>query len=169
MRINIVVAISENEVIGRKGALPWRLPADLKRFKSVTMGHPLIMGRKTHESIGRALPGRVNIVVSRQSGFTSEGCEVVASLDAALGIAGSVDEVMVVGGAALYAAALVSAERIYLTRVHVDIAGDTLFPRIDWAEWKEITTERYSADDRDEFDYSFITLDRISTLQKQQQ
>jgi dihydrofolate reductase len=168
VRINIVVAISENGVIGREGGLPWRLPADLKRFKSVTMGHPLIMGRKTHESIGRALPGRANIVVSRQLGFSSAGCEVATSLDAALAIAGQVDEVMVVGGAALYATALVSAERLYLTRVHVDIAGDTFFPAIDWTEWKEIARERQSADDRNEFDYSFVAFDRILTLQNRE-
>ena len=169
MRINIVVAISENGVIGRESGLPWRLPADLKRFKSVTMGHPLIMGRKTHESIGRALPGRENIVISRQPKFSSAGCEVATSLDAALATAGPVDEVMVVGGAALYAAALVSAGRIYLTRVHANIAGDTLFPPIDWAEWKEITRERYRAEDLNEFDYSFVTFDRIATLQNPQQ
>ncbi len=164
MRINIVVAISENQVIGRKGGLPWRLSADLKRFKAVTMGNPLIMGRKTHESIGRALPGRANIVVSRRPEYSAIGCEVATSLDAALAIAGQVDEVMVVGGAALYAAAVVAAERIYLTRVHVDIEGDTLFPTIDWSEWKEVSRERHNADERNEYDYSFVTFDRMIAL-----
>ena len=164
MRINIVVAISQNGVIGREGGLPWRLSADLKQFKSVTMGHPLIMGRRTHESIGRALPGRLNIVVSRQPTFSAPGCEVVSSLDAALEIAGHVEDVMVVGGAALYAMALRQAARIYLTEVHVDIAGDTVFPAINWTDWEEISRIRHSTDERNEFDYSFVIFDRIAEL-----
>jgi dihydrofolate reductase len=166
MRINIVVATSQNWIIGRDGGLPWRLSADLKQFKSVTMGHPLIMGRRTHESIGRVLPGRLNIVVSRQKEFTAPGCKVARSLDMALAIAGQVEEVMVVGGAALYAAALESATRIYLTEVHVDIEGDTVFPAIDWTQWREISRARHGADDRNQFDYSFVIFDRISVLQR---
>lgn len=162
MRINIVVAISQNGVIGRDGGLPWRMPADLKQFKSLTMGHPLIMGRKTHESIGRALPGRLNIVVSRQQEFSAPGCEVVRSLDAALVLAGDVAEVMIVGGASLYAATIGLAERIYLTEVHIDIGGNIVFPPIDWLEWREVFRERHLADAKNEFDYSFVTFDRIS-------
>lgn len=161
MRINIVVAISNNGIIGRDGGLPWRIPADLKQFKSVTMGHPLIMGRRTHESIGRVLPGRLNIVVSRQQKRFHPGCEVVQSLDAALNLAGDVAEVMVVGGVSLYAAAIGLAQRIYLTEVHVDIDGDTVFPQIDWTEWQEISRDRHRADAENEYDYSFVTFDRI--------
>jgi dihydrofolate reductase len=166
MRINIVVAISDNTVIGRDGGLPWRLSSDLRQFKSVTMGHPLIMGRKTHESIGRALPGRLNVVVSRQRMFSAPGCTVVDSLDKALVVAGDVAEVMIVGGATLYAAAIDMAERIYLTEVHVAIEGNVVFPNVDWNEWKEISRARHPADAENEVDYSFVTFDRVSGLHK---
>ncbi len=162
MRINIVVAISNNGIIGRDGGLPWRIPADLKQFKAVTMGHPLIMGRRTHESIGRVLPGRLNIVVSQQPQRIHPGCEIAESFDAALACAGDAAEVMVVGGARLYAAAIDMARRIYLTEVHVDIEGDTVFPQIDWSEWQELSRYRYRADADNEYDYSFVTFDRIS-------
>jgi dihydrofolate reductase len=160
MRINIVVAMSRNGVIGRNGGLPWRLPADLKRFKLVTMGHPIVMGRKTHESIGRPLPGRQNIVVSRQPGYRVPRCRVVRSLNAALEAAGDVDEVMVVGGAALYGAALSAAGRIYLTEVQVDLEGDTVFPALDPAVWKETGRDEHGADANNEYDYNFVILDR---------
>ena len=166
MRINIVVAISDNTVIGRDGGLPWRLSSDLRQFKLVTMGHPLIMGRKTHESIGRALPGRLNVVVSRQRMFSAPGCTVVDSLDKALVVAGDVAEVMIVGGATLYAAAIDMAERIYLTEVHVAIEGNVVFPNVDWSEWIEISRARHPADAENEFDYSFVTFDRVSGLHK---
>ena len=162
MRINIVVAISNNGIIGRGGGLPWRIPADLKQFKAVTMGHPLIMGRRTHESIGRVLPGRLNIVVGTQRQRVQPGCVVAQSLDAAVTLAGDVAEVMIIGGASLYAAALRVAGRIYLTEVHADIDGDTTFPPIDWSEWDEVSRARHSADGENQYDYSFVTLDRIA-------
>ncbi|MDP6183151.1 MAG: dihydrofolate reductase [Gammaproteobacteria bacterium] len=161
MRINIVVAMSRNAIIGRDGGLPWRLPADLRHFKSVTMGNPIIMGRKTHESIGRELPGRLNIVVSKQADFRAPGCRVAHSLNAALEAAGAAGEVMIVGGAALYAEALARTERIYLTEVHAALDGDTEFPPIDWTEWSETDRQSYTADDKNKHDYSFVVLDRI--------
>jgi len=153
--------MSRNGVIGHNGGLPWRLPADLKQFKSVTMGHPIVMGRKTHESIGRPLPGRQNIVVSRQPDYRAPGCHVVLSLAAALAAAGDIDEIMIVGGAALYAEALAQATRIYLTEVHIDIDGDTTFPPIDRATWAEIGREWYAGDHENEYDHSFVIFDRI--------
>ncbi len=165
MRINLVVAMSRNGVIGHDGGLPWRLPGDLKHFKSVTMDNPIIMGRKTHESIGRELPGRLNIVVSRQADYRAPGCEVVNSLDAALTAAGEACEVMIIGGAALYAEALVRTQRIYLTEVHVDLDGDTEFPSIDRTAWSETERQCYAADDKNEYDYSFVVLDRMRISQ----
>tara|TARA_Y100000588_G_scaffold315700_1_gene343942 strand:- start:1412 stop:1906 length:495 start_codon:yes stop_codon:yes gene_type:complete len=160
VQINIIAAVSSNGVIGLDGGLPWCIPADLKRFKSVTMGYPLIMGRRTHESIGRTLPGRLNIVVSRQQKCFHSGSEIAGSLDAALVIAGDAKEVMVIGGATLYTAALGIARRIYLTEVHADIKGDTVFPQVDWTEWTEVSRNRHVADLENEYDYSFVMFDR---------
>jgi dihydrofolate reductase len=141
MRINVVVAMASNGIIGRDGGLPWRLPADLKHFKTITMGYPIVMGRKTHESIGRVLPGRLNIVVSRQREYSAHGCVVAGSFDGAVLAAGSASEIMVVGGARLYAESLTRASRIYLTEVHAEIEGDTEFPPIDCGEWAEIARQ----------------------------
>ncbi len=160
MQINIIAAVSDNGVIGRNDSLPWYIPADLKRFKSVTMGYPLIMGRRTHESIGRTLPGRQNIVVTRQQKCFHPGSEVARSLDAALVVAGDAKEVMVIGGATLYAPALGIARRIYLTEVHADLKGDTVFPQVDWAKWHEVSRKRHVADLENEYDYSFVVFDR---------
>lgn len=123
-------------VIGRDGGLPWHLPADLAHFKSVTMGKPIVMGRKTFESIGRPLPGRKNIVVSRRADYSADGVVVVHSLDEALEAAGDVAEIMIIGGAQLYAAALPVAQRIYLTLVGKPVEGNTVFPEVDWARWR---------------------------------
>lgn len=161
MRISLVVAVAENGVIGHGNTLPWHLPADLQRFKSLTLGKPIVMGRKTHESIGRPLPGRTNIIVSRQAGLQFEGCIVVGSLAAAIAAAGQVDEVAVIGGAEIYAQALSSADVIYLTRVHASVIGDTLFPALSADEWHERTVETHAADERHAFAFSFIELVRI--------
>jgi dihydrofolate reductase len=162
-RITLVVAVSENGVIGLKGGLPWRLPADLAHFKSVTMGHPIIMGRKTWESIGRPLPGRTNIVVSGQPDYDAPGCIVASSFEAALAAAvdTAADEVMIIGGSALYAAALPRAERILLTRVHGVIDGDTFFAGLVDEEWDVVAVERHEADERHAWAYSFIELRRV--------
>ena len=161
MRLNIIVAMSTNRVIGRDGGLPWSLPADLTHFREVTMGHPIIMGRRTYESVGRALPGRLNIVVSRQPSYAAAGGLVVASLDKAFIAAGDVEEIMIIGGAALYAETLVTASRIYLTEVHVELNGDTVFPALEPSHWKESSRELHLADARNEFDHSFVVLDRV--------
>ena len=161
--ISIIVAASTNNVIGAQGELPWRLSDDLRHFKKVTMDKPIVMGRKTWESIGRALPGRQNIVVTRQSGYTAEGCDVVASIQAAVSVAGDVEEIMVIGGSQIYDLALPMAQRLYLTRVHADVDGDAHFPPVDETVWTLISDERHAADERNEFDYSFRVYERPDT------
>jgi dihydrofolate reductase len=161
--ISIIVAASANNVIGAKGDLPWRLSDDLKRFKAITMGKPIVMGRKTWDSIGRPLPGRQNIVITRQAGFVAEGCDVVASADEAIAATAGADEVMVIGGSQVYSLFLPNAERLYLTRVHAEVAGDAFFPQIDESQWSLVNDEPHSADDRNAFDYSFRTYERAAT------
>ncbi|MFT5486547.1 MAG: dihydrofolate reductase [Paracoccaceae bacterium] len=167
--VALIVAAAENGVIGRDGGLPWRLSGDLRYFKSVTMGKPIIMGRKTFESIGRPLPGRPNLVVSRNPDFSADGVEVFSDLEAAVAHAGTLvddladDDVMVIGGAGLYRAALAIAGRIYLTEVHAAVVGDVTFPAFDRADWVETSRERHSAGEKDEFDHSFVVLERVTS------
>ena len=163
MKLSIVVAMAENRVIGKGNQLPWRLPADLRHFKTVTMGKPIVMGRKTHESIGRALPGRHNIVVTRQHGYRAEGCTVALSVDAALAACADAPEVMLIGGAQLYRELLPRSSTIYLTQVHAVIEGDAFFPEIDLAEWCESERSDYPADDKNEHAFSFVILQRRTT------
>ncbi|MDX1499159.1 MAG: type 3 dihydrofolate reductase [Woeseiaceae bacterium] len=158
--ISLVVAASENGVIGRDGGLPWRLGDDLRRFKALTMGKPIVMGRKTFESIGRPLPGRQNIVITRQTGFTAEGCDVVASQEEAVAAAGDADEIMVIGGGEIYALFLPRAERVYLTRVAAEVEGDTHFPDLPADEWTETAHESHMANERNDHDFTIITYDR---------
>ena len=146
MTVSIIVAAATNNVIGVNGELPWHLSADLKRFKAITMGKPIVMGRLTHESIGKALPGRLNIVISRQPGYRAAGCEVVDSPDAALAVANDAEEIMVIGGGRIYAEMLPLADRIYLTRVHANPDGDAFFPDLDPAEWRITEREDFAAD-----------------------
>ena len=160
--ISIIVAASANNVIGSQGDLPWRLSDDLKRFKAMTMGKPIVMGRKTWESIGRPLPGRQNIVITRQADFQADGCDVVSSPRAALAAAGGADEIMVIGGSQVYALFLPDAERLYLTRVHTKIEGDAYFPEIRESEWRLVSDEDHAADDRNAFDFSFRTYERTN-------
>ena len=162
MKLALVVAMARNRVIGRDGTLPWHLPADLKRFRAITMGKPIVMGRRTHESIGRPLPGRRNIVLSRAPGYAAEGCEVFATLAAALAALQDVDEVMVVGGAALYAEALPHAQTLYLTEVDAAPAGDVYFPPFALDEWKEVACESCEADASNAHAYRFRVLERLS-------
>lgn len=162
MRVSLIAAVAENGVIGRNNALPWRLPADLRRFRRITMGHPIVMGRRSYEAIGRPLPGRTNIVVTRRSDYTAPGCTVVHSLDEALARAAGAPETFVIGGAQLYAEALPRAHRLYLTRVHAEIPGDTLFPPVDWSPWREIEREHHEADPEHAHAYTFITFERIA-------
>lgn len=155
MILSIIVAASENNVIGNKGQLPWKQAADFQRMKELTMGHPLIMGRKTHESIGRVLPGRRNIVITHQT-MHFPGCEVVTSLDEALASVQNEQEAFIFGGGEIYKQAMSKADKIYLTRVHATIEGDAYFPVIDLAQWKEISRKDHPADAENQYSYSFI-------------
>jgi dihydrofolate reductase len=165
MRISIIAAVAENGVIGRGGRLPWHLADDLRRFKRLTMGHTIVMGRRTWESIGRRLPGRRMVVVSRQTDYHAavEGVEVAASLDAALQLAAAAgdEEAFVVGGAELYREALKVADRLYLTSVLADVAGDTHFPGIDWNNWCLLEAEAHQADPNNDYAYSLELYERF--------
>ena len=160
--ISFVVAVAENGVIGAQGELPWgRLPADLQHFKRLTLGRPVVMGRRTYDSLGRALPQRPNIVVTRQPGWAAPGCETAASVPAALARARQLaEEVCVIGGGEIYREALPAADVIYLTEVHHAFEGDAFFPPLPPAEWREETRERHEADERHAYAYSFVTLRR---------
>lgn len=167
MHVSYVVAIADNGVIGRDNALPWRLSGDMAFFKRITMGKPVIMGRKTWESLPRKpLPGRSNIVVTRDAGYPAEGAEIVTSAEAALARgrelakACATDEIMVIGGAQLYADMFDSATRLYITEVHAKPEGDVSFPGFDAAQWREVSRERHVAGEKDSADYSFVLLER---------
>jgi dihydrofolate reductase len=160
MRMQFVVAVSENDVIGRRNQLPWRLSADLRRFKALTLGKPILMGRKTYESIGHALPGRLNLVLSRSSGFAPGDCTVVPTLEAAREAAGD-EPLMVIGGGEIFRQCAPAAECIHLTLVHAYIEnGDAFFDGWRSPEWRETARERHAADDKNSAAYSFITLER---------
>jgi len=166
MRLAVIVAQAENRVIGNQNRLPWHLPEDLKYFKAVTLGKPIIMGRKTYESIGRPLPGRTNIVVTRDLDYQREGVEVVHSLDQAIARAeqvaliGGGDEALVIGGAELYGQALDRCQRLYLTQVHAAVEGDARFPAFSPEEWSTVACEEHAASGSNPFAYSFIVLER---------
>jgi dihydrofolate reductase len=151
--VTLVAAVAENGVIGAAGALPWRLPEDLRRFKVLTLGSPVIMGRKTWESLGRALPGRDNIVVTRQPGYAAAGAAVAASLEAALARCAGAERVFVIGGAELYGAALDRADALELTEIARAYAGDVRFPAFDRAQWREVRREPHAAADGTRFDF----------------
>ncbi|WP_415899444.1 type 3 dihydrofolate reductase [Neptuniibacter sp. QD48_11] len=167
MNLAIIVAQAKNRVIGVNNKLPWHLPEDLRYFKQVTMGKPIIMGRNTYESIGRPLPGRTNIVISRQESYAPQGVKVVSSLEAAIDMAESVamidgaSEAMVIGGGQIYAQALEKADRLYLTEVDAEIEGDAWFPEFAQENWKEVGREDFSAEGPNPYNYSFIVLDKI--------
>ena len=166
MKRSMIVAMAENRVIGINNNLPWYLPNDLKYFKQVTMGKPILMGRKTFESIGKPLPGRANIVITRNKEWAADGIKIVHSLESAYQLAESIveidgqDEVMVIGGDQIYQSSLPSIDRISLTKVHAEVKGDAWFPELDWSEWKEVAREDFSAEGPNPYDYSFIVLDR---------
>jgi dihydrofolate reductase len=165
MRLSLIVAASENNVIGIDGGLPWSLPDDMKRFKELTRGKPVIMGRKTYESIPakfRPLPERVNIVVTRQREYAAPGCMVVASFNAAVdaAVATGNDHVFVIGGGEIYREALVVADAVYLTRVHTTLTGDVTFPALSSSEWREVSREEHPADDRHAHPFEFLTYER---------
>jgi dihydrofolate reductase len=163
-RIALVVAVARNGVIGQGGALPWHIPSDLKRFKTITLGKPVIMGRKTWESLKlRPLPGRLNIVITRQTGYRAEGAEVATGARDALRIANAEqpEEICVIGGGEIYGAFLPLASRIYLTEVDLEPAGDTVFPNLNPKEWQEVAREVHARSDRDDAGFVLRTLDRI--------
>lgn len=155
--------MARNRMIGRDGRLPWRLPADLAYFKQVTLGHPVIMGRRTWESIGKALPGRLNIVVSRNPDYRAPGATVVGSLDDAWKAAGDAEEAHVIGGTSLFAEALPIADRIHLTEVQAEVQGDTWFPEFDRTQWSEEVVAMQPRDERHEHSFRIVLLERLRT------
>jgi len=165
MKLSLVWAMAKNRVIGRNNSLPWYLPEDLKYFKRITLGKPVIMGRKTYESIGKPLPGRTNVVVTRNTDWQAEGVEVVDSLEAARALCESIaeidgcEEAMVIGGAEIYKQALPLADKLYLTEVHAEVDGDTTFPEFDRDAWQEVAREDFAAAGPNPYDYSFLILE----------
>ena len=157
--LNLIVAVANNNVIGLNGEMPWQLPADLQYFKRITMGHPIIMGRKTFDSIGRALPGRQNIVVTRNLDWQHPGVDVAHTLTEAVSLAGEANA-FVIGGALLYQEALAVADRLYITVIHADVAGDTFFPAVNMTTWQEVTREHHVKDDKNCYDIDFTVLIR---------
>ena len=162
MIVSLIVAVGLKDEIGRAGQMPWHLPADLKHFKRNTLGKPVLMGRKTLGAIGRPLPERRNLILTRDAAFRAPGCETVTSLDAAIAAAGSVPELMVIGGGEVYRLAWSRADRVYLTRIQADVDGaDTFFPKLEPKQWREVSREDHRADTKNPYDYSFITYERV--------
>lgn len=160
----MIAAMAKNNIIGADNAMPWHLPADLKHFKNTTMGKPVIMGRKTYESIGKALPGRLNIVVTRQLDYSLDDATVVTSIDEAVALANNTDveEVMIIGGGTLYEAMLPHTQRLYLTFIDLNVEGDTAFPDYSQAgAWQEISREPHKADEKNPHNYTFVCLERL--------
>jgi len=160
MRISLIVAMSENRVIGRHGQLPWRLSSDLQRFKRLTMGHHIIMGRRTFESIGRPLPGRTMVVVTRQMDYQGGEALVAHDIEEAIGSASTDDMAFIIGGAEVYRQSLTMVDRIYMTLVHTQIQGDAFFPELILDDWQLVDQSRHSADGQNEYEYSFLVYDR---------
>ena len=160
MIVSLIAAMDKNRAIGIENRLPWHLPADLQHFKKVTMGKPVIMGRNTYESIGRPLPGRLNIVVTRDRNYHAEGCTMAYSFEDAIEKAGEQKEVMIMGGASFYEQTLAHADRLYLTLVDTEVKGDAFFPAWSVAEWQEVSKEHHQADEKNAFNYEFVTLER---------
>jgi len=154
--ISLIVAMANNRVIGKDNQMPWHLPADLAHFKAITLGKPIIMGRKTYESIGRPLPGRKNIVVSRNVDYVLEGCETALSLEKALELVNDAEEVMIIGGGFLYSQTIERADRLYLTFIDLDIDGDTLFPEYEHLKLTEVKREKHLKDEKNPHDYQFV-------------
>lgn len=160
MIISIIVAMADNMIIGDKNSLPWNLPADMKYFRKITLGKPIIMGAKTFESIGKALPNRKNIILSHDKNYRAKGCVVVASIEQALEEVEENEEVMIAGGASVYKQFLPLANRLYLTFVHHNFKGDTYFPKFDINQWKEIKRIDNKPDKKNIYSYSFVVLER---------
>jgi len=161
MKLSLIVAMAANRTIGINKQMPWHLSADLKKFKKITMGHPIIMGRKTFESIGRVLPGRKNIIISRNVGYQQEGCEVFNDLDTAIESCQNEEEVFVIGGATLYESILGRSDKLYITEIKKSFAGDTWFPEVTASEWIEDERQDIDDDASVDFSYSFVSYNRI--------
>ncbi len=161
-RLSLIAAMARNRVIGRDNKLPWRLPADLKRFRTLTTGHPIIMGRKTFDSLGRALPNRHNIVITRDDNFRADAVSAVNSIPAAIAAAGNVNELFVIGGARIYEQLLPLADRLYLTLIEAEVQGDAWFPDYEVEQWMETSRERFPTDDANAHAMEFVVLDRRS-------
>lgn len=159
--LSLCVAMDENGLIGSNNALPWHLPADLKHFRKMTIGKPIIMGRKTYESIGHALPERLNIVLTNNRKFSLENCTVMHTIKEVLSFTKDYDESVVIGGAKLYESFLPQIHRMYITRIHAEFVGDTYFPDYQSSEWREIEKQTYLADEKNSYNYSFSTLIRL--------
>jgi len=164
MKLSLIAALAQNHVIGKNNRLVWHLPADMKFFRNTTMGHTLIMGRKTFESFGKLLPGRKSIVITRQAGWRYEGALVVHSFAEAMQSAMQNEEVFVIGGAEIYRQAMPYCSRMYLTVVHHDFEGDTVFPPVDFSEWNLVSDEKHMADEKNAYDYSFRLYERKTAL-----
>lgn len=163
MTVAIIAAVAENGVIGRNNDLPWHLSADLKRLKMLTLGHHMIMGRRTFDSVGRPLPGRTTVVITHDPSYHVEGVETAHSLDEALAKAAGDDLVFVAGGTKIFEMALHRADRMYLTRVHAEVEGDTYFPEFDDVhEWQLVDSEHFEADEKNDYPYSFLTYERVA-------
>lgn len=160
MQLAIIAALAKQRVIGYQNKLPWHLPADLRHFKQLTLGKPVIMGRKTFESIGKPLPGRTNVIVSRNADYQAEGCRIAHSLTEALAQVSEAPEAMIIGGTEIFRQALPLAQKLYLTFIHADIKGDVFFPEWQSSEWQEIAREDFGSDDNNPYDYSFVTFAR---------
>jgi dihydrofolate reductase len=156
----MIAAHADNRVIGKNNDMPWYLPADLAYFKKITLGKPIIMGRKTYESIGRPLPGRKNIVISRDNSYQAQGVEVVGSVDAALALVSGVEEVMVIGGGAIYQHCLPAAQRLYITHIDAEIDGDTYFPKYDLTEWKKVASDVRPVGEKNQYQLDFAVYQR---------
>lgn len=160
-RITLIAAMAHHRVIGYNNQMPWHLPADLRHFKDCTLGKPVIMGRKTFDSIGKALPGRPNIIISRDPTLSREQCQIAHSIDEALALVTTAPEVMIIGGANLYAQMLPLASQLYLTFIDHEFVGDTFFPQWEASEWQIINREDFLKDEKNPYDYSFVTLERV--------
>ena len=160
--ICLIAALAANRVIGKNNTMPWHLPADLKRFKALTLGHPVLMGRKTYESIGKPLPGRRNLVITRNRDYSAPGCEVVHSLDAALDACPGAEVIFIIGGAELYRQALPRAQRLEFTEIHAEFDGDTRFPQFASDQWRETARECHGAEAGAPFAYDFVRYERIA-------
>ena len=160
--LSIIAAMAENRVIGKDNKMPWHLPADLKHFKTLTSGHPVLMGRKTYQSIGQPLPNRANIILTRDANYSAPDCMVVTKVETALSIASEIDqdEIFVIGGADIYKQLLPKIQKIYLTIIHHSFEGDAFFPELDANHWHETNSEKHAADEKNQYDYSFKTFEK---------